>query len=311
MDRLETMSLLLTVVDTGSLSAAGRKLNMPLATVSRRISDLEVQLKTRLLQRTSRRLTLTDSGRDYVQAARRILEDVDAAERMAAGEYAAPRGKLVIASYVAFGRTILVPIITEFLAAYPDIDVRLRLTDGTVNLLESDVDLALRFGPLADSSLKAVKLGTIKQLLCASPAYLEARGMPRAPQDLTTHDCVTFTTLMQPDLWQFGEESVRVRSRLVLNNVEAAVHAAAGGAGIATGFCYIAIDYLRAGELKLLPLGAAMPRLPVSLVYAAEGRLPLKLRAFLDFCTPRLKARVSQAEELIGRMEGTMLAAAE
>jgi len=293
MDRLDAMSLLLTVIETGSLSAAGRRLNMPLATVSRRLSDLEARLKTRLVQRTSRRLALTDAGQAYVQACRRILEDVEQAERDAAGEYAAPKGKLIVSCYVAFGRVHMVPIVAEFLAAYPDVDVRLVLTDGVVSLLEGEADAALRFGQLADSSLKAVRLGTIRQVLCASPGYLAARGTPRAVQDLAGHDCVTFLALMQPDNWEFQGESVRVRSRLVVNNVAAAVDAAAEGIGITCVFSYLVAEPVQAGRLNVLSVGVEPAPLPVSLVYAAEGMLPLKLRAFLDFCVPRLKARLT------------------
>ena len=295
MDRLDAMSLLLTVVDTGSLSAAGRRLNMPLATVSRRLSDLEARLNTRLVQRTSRRLSLTDSGQVYVQACRRILEDVEQAERDAAGEYAAPKGKLIVSCYVAFGRVHMVPIVAEFLAAYPDVDLRLTLTDGVVSLLEGEADVAVRFGALADSSLKAVRLGTIRRVFCASPQYLAARGTPTTPQDLATHDCVTFLAFMQPDNWEFDGEAVRVRSRLVLNNVAATVDAAAQGVGIACVFSYLTAEAVRAGRLQILSLGVEPPALDVSLVYAAEGMLPLKLRAFLDFCVPRLKARLTAA----------------
>jgi DNA-binding transcriptional LysR family regulator len=295
MDRLDAMSLLLTVIETGSLSAAGRRLNMPLATVSRRLSDLESRLNTRLVQRTSRRLALTDAGQAYVQACRRILEDVDQAEREAAGEYAAPKGKLIVACYVAFGRVHLLPVLAEFLAAYPDVDVRLTLTDGVVSLLEGEADVALRFGPLADSSLKAVRCGTIREVLCASPTYLAARGVPRSVQELATHDCVTFLALMQPDSWEFPGESVRVRSRLVVNNVLAAVDAAVNDVGIACVFSYLVADAVQAEKLTIISLGVELASLPVSVVYAAEGILPLKLRAFLDFCVPRLKARLAAA----------------
>jgi DNA-binding transcriptional LysR family regulator len=194
---------------------------------------------------------------------------------------------------VEFGRVHLVPIVAEFLAAYPDVDVRLVLTDGVVSLLEGEADVALRFGPLADSSLKAVQLGSIRPVLCASPGYLAARGTPHALQDLAAHDCVTFLALMQPDTWEFEGKSVRVRSRLVLNNVASAVDAAVQGVGITYVFSYLVAEAMQAGLLRLLDLGVKPAPLRVSLVYAAEGILPLKLRAFLDFCAPRLKAKLA------------------
>jgi DNA-binding transcriptional LysR family regulator len=297
MDRLESMSLLLAVVDTGSLSAAGRQRNMPLATVSRHISELEIHLKTRLLQRTSRRVSLTEAGQDYVQSCRRILEDVEAAERQASGEYTAPRGELVITAVVVFGRQHVVPVLASFLSAYPDIDVRLLLVDGAVNLLENNVHVGVRMGPLADSSLKAIRVGTIQRVMCASPSYLAQRGTPTQPQDLTWHDCVTYLGPMQPDVWEFpvgkAHESVRVRSRLVVNGAEAAAEAALQGAGITAVFSYQVIDAVRDGRLVLLPFYADAAPIPVNLVYALGGLLPLKVRAFLDYAAPRLKARLA------------------
>jgi DNA-binding transcriptional LysR family regulator len=297
MDRLDAMSLLLTVVDAGSLSAAGRRLDIPLATVSRRIGDLETHLKTRLLQRTSRRVTLTDAGRDYVEACRRILDDVDAAERQASGEYTTPKGGLVVTSAMVFGRMHVVPVLATFLSAYPEIDVRLMLSDSVVDLVENRIDVGVRIAKLADSSLHALRLGTIQRVYCASPAYLERRGTPQRPQDLAGHDCITFAGPTRPDEWTFQtgrtEESVRVRSRLVVNSAEAAVDAARAGAGIAAVFTYQAAQGLRSSELVTLPLETNPTAIPVSLVYAASGLLPLKLRAFLDYAAPRLKARLA------------------
>ena len=144
---------------------------MPLATVSRKVSELEAHLRTRLLNRTSRRLTLTDAGRSYVAACRRILEDIGEAERAAAGEYSAPQGDLIITAPIVFGRLHVLPVVIEFLAAYPDIDVRLVLADRVVNLLEDHVDLAVRIGDLPDSSLVATRVGSIRRVVCGSPAY--------------------------------------------------------------------------------------------------------------------------------------------
>src|SRR5215510_9489826 len=153
MDRLESMSTLIAAVEAGSLSAASRKLGMPLATVSRKVSELEAHLRTRLVNRTSRRLTLTEAGRSYVAACKRILEDIDEAERAAAGEYSAPRGDLVVAAPIVFARLHVLPVAMEFLKAYPDVDIRLTLADRLVNLVEDRVDLAVRIGDLPDSSL--------------------------------------------------------------------------------------------------------------------------------------------------------------
>jgi DNA-binding transcriptional LysR family regulator len=187
MDRLESMTVLLAVVETGSLSAAGRTLGMPLATVSRKVSELEAHLKARLLHRSTRRLRLTDAGSAYVGACKRILEDLNEAERAAAGEYSAPRGELVITAPVVFGRVHVLPIVGEFLKLYPEVDVRLALNDRSVDLLQDHVDLAVRIGELSDSSLIATRVGMIRRVVCASPAYLAQHGQPQAPAELGRH----------------------------------------------------------------------------------------------------------------------------
>jgi len=295
MDRLEAMSILLTAVEAGSLSAAARRLGMPLATVSRRVSDLEAHLRTRLFNRTSRRLALTDAGRSYVEACKRILEEVTEAERAVAGEYSAPKGDLIITAPVVFGRLHVLPVITAFLKAYQDINVRLVLADRIVNLLDDNVDLAVRIGPLSDSGLVATRVGAIRQVVCGSPAYFAARGVPERPADLGRHDCITSDGLMSPDVWRFPSRkstaSVAIRSRLAVNSAQAAIDAAVGGLGITRVLSYQAVTAIRAGALKIVLEEFEPAPWPVSLVYAGGGRLlPLKLRAFLDFAAPRLKA---------------------
>ena len=293
MDRLEAMSILLTAVEAGSLSAAARRLGTPLATVSRKVSDLEAHLKTRLLNRTSRQLTLTDAGRSYVQACKRILEEVDEAERTAAGEYSAPKGDLIITAPIVFGRLHVLPIIAAFLKAYPDINIRLVLADRVLNLLEDHVDLAIRIGPLPDSGLVATRVGTIRHVICGSPAYFAARGTPKRPAELGAHDCVTFEGLMSADAWKFAagksDASVPIHSRLVVNTAEAAIDAAVAGLGVTRVLSYQAVNAVQAGALAVVLRDFEPPPWPVSLVYAGGGPLPLKLRAFLDFAATRLK----------------------
>jgi DNA-binding transcriptional LysR family regulator len=298
MDRLESMSTLLAAVETGSLSAASRKLGMPLATVSRKVSDLEAHLRTRLLNRTSRRLTLTDAGRSYVAACKRILEDIGEAERAVAGEYAAPRGDLMITAPIVFGRLHVLPVTVEFLKTYPDIDVRIALADRVVNLQEDDIDLAIRIGELPDSSLVATRVGTIRRVVCGSPAYFAGHGTPKSPGELSKHHCITFDGLTSPHSWRFltgkSAVSVPIHSRLIVNTAEAAIDAAITGLGMTCVLSYQAAAALQAGTLSLaLEKFEPVPS-PVSLVYAGQGLLPQKLRAFLDFASPRLKARLAQ-----------------
>ncbi len=297
MDRLESMSTLVTVVEAGSLSAASRKLRMPLATVSRKVSELEAHLRTRLVNRTSRRLTLTDAGRSYVAACKRILEEISEAEHAAAGEYSAPRGDLIITAPIVFGRLHVLPIAAEFLKAYAEIDIRIVLADRVVNLQDDHVDLAVRIGELPDSSLVATRVGSIRRVVCASSDYFAERGTPQNPGELSTHDCVTLDGLMSADAWTFmaGKStiSVAIHSRLVVNTAEAAIDAAVAGVGITRVLSYQVADAIRAGTLVPALREFEPTPAPVSLVYAGQGRLPLKLRAFLDFAAPRLKARFS------------------
>lgn len=181
MDRLRAMSVFAQAVESGSFSAAGRRLGMPLPTVSRHIAELEAHLETRLLNRTTRQLTLTDAGRSYLASCKTILEQVDEAERGAAGEFSAPKGELVISAPIVFGRLHMLPIICEFLSAYPDVDVRLSLSDRVVHLMEDHVDLAVRIGALPDSSLIAARAGFIRRVVCASATYLKQHGTPECP----------------------------------------------------------------------------------------------------------------------------------
>jgi DNA-binding transcriptional LysR family regulator len=304
MDRLDAMVTLLAAVEGGSLSAASRKLGMPLPTVSRKVSELEAHLRTRLVNRTTRSLTLTDAGRSYIVACRRILEDLEQAERAAAGEYTAPRGDLIITAPIVFGRLHVLPIVTDFLKAYPDINVRLALADRVVNLLEDDIDLAVRIGELPDSNLVATRVGSIGPVVCASKTYFKRRGVPKTPDDLAAHDCVTSDGLASPAAWTFSvggaNVAVNVRSRLVVNTAEAAIDAAVASVGITRVLSYQVEATLRAGKIALALRDFEPAPWPVSLVYMGQGLLPLKVRAFLDYAAPRLKSRLSR---LFGQRE--------
>ena len=298
MNRLESMSILVAAVKAGSLSAAGRTLGLPLATVSRKVSALEAHLGTRLLTRSSRRLGLTEAGRAYVAACTRILEEVDEAERAATGEFSLPKGELVVTAPIVFGRLHVLPVALEFLAAYPEIDMRITFADRTINLVEEQVDVALRIGELPDSSLVASRLGAIRRVVVASPAYFAAREMPKNPADLEGHDCIAFEGMNSATSWAFRSGrtpiSVAVHSRLVVNTAEAAIDAAIAGLGITRVLAYQAVTSLRTGTLALALEKFEPAPSPVHLVHGG-GLLPLKLRAFLDFAAPRLKARVAES----------------
>lgn len=300
MDRLEAMSILARVVDKGSFSAAARDLRMPLASVSRKVGELEARLGTRLLLRTTRRLALTDAGADYLAATRRILESVDEAERKAAGEFETPRGELVLTAPILFGRLHVLPVVADFLAEYPEIDVRLLLSDRNVQLVDEHVDLAVRIGALPDSSMVATRIGQMRTVVCASPKLLARHGTPKAPADLEKIPCISFTMPTRLATWSFRRSGtarrttdVAIKPRLTVSTAEAAVWAAARDIGAVRVLHYQCIDALRAGELRIVLARHEPAPLPVHLLHAARGALPTKMRAFLDFAAPRLRARIA------------------
>jgi DNA-binding transcriptional LysR family regulator len=185
MDRLEAMTLLVAVADAGSISAASRKLRAPVATISRKVSDLEKHLSTQLLMRSTRNVVLTEAGRSFVAASPRILADLDDAERDAAGVTKKLKGELVLSAPIALGRFYLLPVVTEFLKEHPNIDVRMMLADRRLNMIEDHIDIGLRVGELNDFSLVAKKVGTVRRVVCVSPSYLDRRGTPARPEDST------------------------------------------------------------------------------------------------------------------------------
>jgi DNA-binding transcriptional LysR family regulator len=297
MDRFDAMAVLLQVVEQGSLSAAGRKLGLPLTTISRRISDLETHLGARLLLRSNRSISLTEAGASYVAACKRILSDVVEAEQAASGAYTAARGELTVTAPVVFGRLHVLPVVTEFLRAYPDIDIRLSLADRMLHLHDEHVDLAVRIGSLPDSNLKAVRVGHVRRVVCASPAYLAMHGTPLTPDELTRHACITFTGFGNIERWTFktpdAEATIAVRSRLTVNTAEAAIDAAIAAVGVTRVLSYQIVAAQGAGLLQAVLEAWEPAAAPVSMVYDGQGVLPLKLRAFLDFAGPRLKARLA------------------
>src|ERR1700754_5102370 len=300
MNRLECMSVLVAVVDSGSLSAAARRLGTPLATVSRRISELESHLKTRLLHRTTRQISLTQAGSSYVAACRRILEEIDEAERTATGEYVSPKGALVVTAPIVFGRLHVVPVVAEFLAQYPEIDVSLLLTDRVVHLMDEHIDVAVRIGELPDSALMATKVGTVRRVVCASPAYLAKHGVPVMPDDLAGQEFITFDVLASMRAWVFGSGKsalvVPVHSRFEVNTAEAAIAAATLGVGLVRVLSYQVADAIRDKTLCVVLEAFESAPLPINLVHKGQMPLPLKLRAFLDFVAPRLRVRASSVD---------------
>lgn len=297
MDRLDAMTILLAVVEKGSLSAASRALHSPLSTVSRKIAELEAHLGVRLITRTSRKVLLTEAGENYVGAAREILGRVEEAERRASGEYIAPRGDLTITAPIVFGRLHVLPVVTDFLKAFPEINIRLTMSDRSVSLADEQIDVALRIGHLADSSLIAIRLGSIRTTVYANPDYLRRNPGASHPHDLTGHDCIAFEGVLSHRFWTFREGrravSTPIRPRLSVNTAEAAVDAASAGLGVTRVMAYQARHAVEAGLLLPLLEDFELEPSPVQLVHLSQGLMPRKLRTFLDFAAPRLRAVLS------------------
>jgi len=297
MDRLDAMRLFVAVGDAGSLSAAARKLKIPLPTVSRKLALLEEHLGVRLVVRTTRKFALTDPGRTYLESCRRLLNEIEDAERMAAGEYEAPRGRLYVTAPIVFGRLHVLPVALAFLKAYPEVDLRLSLLDRISDMIEDGIDVALRIAHLADSSLIAARVGAVRLVTCAAPSYLKANGAPRSPSDLIQHHCIASANLSATDRWSYWidneEQTVAIRSRLAVTTAEAAIDAAIAGIGITRVLSYQAAAAIKAGKLKLVLRPFELPEIPVSLVHPEARLTPPKVRAFLDFVAPRLRKRVA------------------
>lgn len=307
MDRLEATRVFVAVADAGSLSAAARRLELPLPTVSRKLAALEAHLGAQLLTRTTRRLALTEAGRRYLDAGRRILADMDAAERTVGGMIETPRGRLGVTAPYVFGRLHVLPVVNAFLAAWPEVDVRLLLVDRVVDLVDEGLDLSVRIGPLPDSGLVAARIGTIGRYVCAAPDYLDRYGTPQVPGDLADHPCIAFSIASAVDSWPFpiGGRTVAVpiRTRLIVSTAEAATEAAEAGLGITRVLSYQAAPGVAAGRLRRILVPFEPSPAPVSLVHP-EGRLmPAKVRAFLDFAAPRLR-RALAPPLLSGRAPG-------
>jgi DNA-binding transcriptional LysR family regulator len=299
LDRLDAMSVLLAAVESGSLSKASRKLRQPLATVSRKVTELEAYLNATLLIRSAKGLELTPAGRSYVAGARTILEQLSEVERTAAGEYTEPKGDLVVTAPIMFGRLHVLPVVTRFLEAFPDVAVKLVLTDRLTHFLDDQVDVALRIGDLPDSSLMATALGTVRRVMCASPAYLTTRGIPETLEDLAGHSVISFDSVSTPTTWIFESGGAEVTAafspRLSVNTIDAAIDAGLAGTGLIRAVSYQVADFVRAHRLAIvLEAFEPSPR-PVHLIYDRQNRLPLKMRAFIDFVVPRLRERLVQA----------------
>src|ERR1700749_159576 len=307
MDRFEAMSLLIASFEGGSFSPGSRKLHVPLPTLSRKVSELERLLKTKLLTRSTRKLSLTAAGAAYVSASKRILEQVGEAEAQAAGEFAAPRGELIITGPMTFGRIHLLPIVNDFLITFPEINVRMGLSDRDMNLTDEQIDAAVRIGKLPDSGMIATRLGSVRRVICGSPTYFKANGIPNTPNDLAALTCVTFANLPAGSSWSFaaGNKNLtqfqRPRCRLNVNTADAAIEAAIAGIGVTHVLSYQITKTVEQGLLRIVLTDYEPDPMPVHLIYSGQGLVPHKLRSFLDFAAPCLRKVLAEDQKKLER----------
>lgn len=291
MDHLDAMRVFVAVARLGSFAEAARRLRLSPSVVTRSIAQLEDRLDLAVLHRTTRSLRLTERGRLYLESCQQILEDVASAERRARGEDAEPRGELKIAAPILFGRLHVLPIVGQLLSSHRALSIRLTLSDRNAHLVDEGVDVAVRIGELADSSLFAVKLGAVGRVVVASPAYLQSRGVPRAPAELVGHDLIAFESLDTTNEWRFrtGDPMVRVEPRLAVNSGDAAIAAAEDGLGITRALSYQVRTSVLAGRLATVLQAFAPPPLPVSAIYPARRIASANVTAFVQTARDHFK----------------------
>jgi DNA-binding transcriptional LysR family regulator len=297
MDRLRQLEVFVAVAEAGSFAKAARRLALSPPAVTRAVAGLEQRLGTRLFNRTTRSVVLSDAGARLLEQAQRALTELDAAEAQARGDGATPQGHLVVTASVSFGRMILAPLLGGFLAEYPRITLSALLLDRVAGLVEEGIDVGVRIGALPDSSLFARKVGEVRRLLVASPDYVATHGHPAAPADLSAHTVIGFTGLMPNGEIPFVRDGAvrvhRVRPRLEISDAPAAIAAAEAGDGITMSLSYMVARQLREGRLVAVLADRMPPAVPVQIAHPHGRPVPAKTRAFVDFMAPRLRAALA------------------
>ncbi len=286
MDRIEAMAAFVAVADLHGFAPAARRLGLSRPAVTRLVAALEARLETRLLQRTTRSVTLTDAGARYLDRARRILSDVAEAEGLAQADWREPAGHFVVAAPQVFGRLHVGPVLSAFLARYPAVMGDLVLADRVVNLVEEGVDVSVRIGQLSDSSLVVRRVGRTRSVVVGAPGYLRRRGIPRRAEDLARHDLILFTGVSAAPEWRLAREGKEVRvplaPRFTTNSVDAAIGHAERGGGLVMVLSYQVVEAVKAGRLQVVLAGLQPPPVPIQLVYPTHRLLSAKVRAFAE-----------------------------
>lgn len=296
LDRVTGMQVFARVAALGSFSAAGRALGLSQTGVTKHVAALEARLGTRLLHRTTRRLTLTETGRSYLEACERILAEIAEAEALVGAEGVEAHGTLRLNVPLSFGVREIAPALAAFSAAHPALTIELGLNDRRVDLIEEGWDLAVRIGSLADSGLIARRLASSRLVVCAAPAYLDRHGTPRRPEELKGHNCLGYT-LSDASGWRFGDQAYPVSGTLRAPNGAALAAAAVAGLGLVYQPTFLVAEALRAGTLVALDLGAPCPTLPIHALMP-PGRRPAKTRAFVDYLAERFAGEPAWERDL-------------
>jgi DNA-binding transcriptional LysR family regulator len=297
MDRYETMRIFAAVADGAGFAAAARKLGLSPPAVTRAVAALESRIGTLLLHRTTRIVRPTEAGQRYLVDCKRILAEIDEAEASAAGAHLTPKGQLSVTASVMFGRLHVAPLILDFLKLYPAVSVRTLLLDRVVDVIEEGIDVAIRIAHPQDSSLMAVGVGAVRRVLCASPSYLKARGVPKVPADLADHATITFASALWAQEWIFGAgakaERISAPSRFSVNASEVAIDAAIAGHGITQALSYQVAQPIADGRLKVVLADYEPPPIPVQVVHPEGRRASARVRAFVDFAVEQLRAEAA------------------
>lgn len=293
MDRFHLMSVYVAVAEEQSFAGGARRLGMSPPAVTRAIAALENRLATKLLNRTTRFVRATDAGLRYLEHARRIIAEADAADELAAGVNAAPRGELAVTAPVLFGRMYVMPCMVEYLRRFPDMAISALFLDRVVNLIEEGMDVGIRIGELPDSSAIAIGVGHVRRIVCASPEYLRRSGVPRAPADLARHTIIAASPVSPTVDWRFAAGrrtiSVKVNPRLTVTNNEAAIVAALQGFGVARLLSYQVASHVAAGELQIVMSEYEPPRLPIHVLHREGRQASAKVRTFVDLLVENLR----------------------
>lgn len=296
MDRLQAMRIFMRVVESGGFASAAKALHMSAPSVTRAVIQLEDSIGTRLLVRTTRSMKLTSAGEGYAADCRRILADIAEAEANAAGSYTQPAGLLTVTAPVLFGRLHVLPVILDFLKLYPNMRVRTAFVDRMTNLMEEGLDVAVRIAALSDSGLIARRVGSIRQVICASPDYFVRFGEPQRPEDLRHHKLIGRDGLFGPSEWWFGKDDeirVPINPSLICNTNDSAIAAAVTGFGISRFQSYQVAQDIREGRLKVVLADYERAPVPIHLVHAEGHMVSGRVRAFMDFAVTHLQRQVN------------------